>query len=99
MHEHCGHCGLHYSLEPSFFFGAMYVSYALGVALSVAIFVIAKMLGADMLEAFFWIFGLLMVSLPIVTRVSRTIWINFFVSYDPSAEARFKNAKQTSAAE
>jgi hypothetical protein len=41
MHEHCGHCGLRYKMEPNFFFGAMYVSYALAVAICVAVFVIA----------------------------------------------------------
>ncbi|MFO0436645.1 MAG: DUF983 domain-containing protein, partial [Sphingobacteriaceae bacterium] len=29
MHETCSHCQLKYEKEPSFFYGAMYVSYAL----------------------------------------------------------------------
>lgn len=99
MHEHCRRCGLRYSLEPSFFFGAMYISYGIGVALSVGVFIVAKLSGADMLEAFFWIFGILMLSLPVITRVSRTIWINLFVSYDPGAEQRFQSGKQTSEGE
>ncbi len=40
MHENCGHCGTKYKMEPSFFYGAMYVSYALGVAFGVAAFII-----------------------------------------------------------
>ena len=31
MHEKCSHCGQVYKIEPSFFFGAMFVSYGLGV--------------------------------------------------------------------
>jgi hypothetical protein len=31
MHDNC-HCGLKYQIEPSFFYGAMYVSYGLNVA-------------------------------------------------------------------
>jgi uncharacterized protein (DUF983 family) len=30
----CHHCGLHYELEPGFFWGAMYFSYAIGVGIS-----------------------------------------------------------------
>ncbi len=44
MHENCSHCGLKYQLEPSFFYGAMYVSYALNVALGVAVFVICSLI-------------------------------------------------------
>ena len=29
MHERCSHCNLKYSIEPGFFQGAAYVSYAL----------------------------------------------------------------------
>ena len=42
MHERCGHCGTKYKIEPSFFYGAMYVSYGVGIAFAVAAFVIAK---------------------------------------------------------
>jgi len=30
MSEKCSKCGFKYKIEPSFFFGAMYVSYGLG---------------------------------------------------------------------
>ena len=40
MHERCSNCGTKYQIEPSFFYGAMYVSYALGVAIAVATFMI-----------------------------------------------------------
>jgi uncharacterized protein (DUF983 family) len=42
MHENCSHCGLHYQIEPSFFYGAMYVSYGLTVGIGVAAFIISK---------------------------------------------------------
>ncbi len=54
MHEKCSHCGLHYKIEPSFFYGAMYVSYALGVAVSVAAFIIAFVFfGTSLKTSFF----------------------------------------------
>jgi uncharacterized protein (DUF983 family) len=33
MHEHCPSCNLRYEVEPGFFFGAMYVSYAFTVGI------------------------------------------------------------------
>lgn len=35
MHENCPHCGFHFEIEPGFFWGAMYISYAFSVAVSV----------------------------------------------------------------
>ena len=40
MHERCKHCGTKYKIEPSFFYGSMYVSYGVGTAFSVAAFII-----------------------------------------------------------
>ena len=39
INEKCSHCKTKYRIEPSFFYGAMYVSYAVNVALGVATFV------------------------------------------------------------
>ncbi|MFM6947646.1 MAG: DUF983 domain-containing protein [Aquirufa sp.] len=33
MHEHCPKCNMRYEIEPGFFFGAMYVSYAFTVGI------------------------------------------------------------------
>jgi hypothetical protein len=41
MNEKCSHCGLKYQIEPSFFYGAMYVSYGLNVAVGIAAFIIS----------------------------------------------------------
>ncbi len=45
MHENCPKCGLRYELEVGFFWGAMYVGYALNVALSVSLGVATYVLG------------------------------------------------------
>lgn len=82
MHEECSHCGLHYKIEPSFFYGAMYVSYGLGVAFSVAAFIITKAFIETSLEvSFYAIIGTLIVFMPVIMRLSRNIWINFFIKY------------------
>ncbi|HDZ15284.1 MAG TPA: DUF983 domain-containing protein [Pricia sp.] len=83
MHERCSHCGLKYKLEPSFFFGAMYVSYGLGVAIAVAAFVISVLfIGTGLISSFIAIILTLLILLPIIIRLSRNIWINMFVKYD-----------------
>lgn len=86
MHERCSSCGTKYKIEPSFFYGAMYVSYAVGVAFSVAAFVIAYLIfNASLLFSFFAITATLVVFMPVIMRLSRNIWINFFFSYKHSA--------------
>lgn len=92
MHERCSHCDLKYKIEPSFFYGAMYVSYGVGIAFAVAAFVIANLfLGADLIETFIAIIVTLIVFMPVIMRLSRNIWINMFVSYD--AKANLKKTK------
>lgn len=83
MHERCSQCGLKYKMEPSFFFGAMYVSYGVGIAFAVAAFTIAFLfIGTGLLNSFIAIILTLIVLLPLIIRLSRNIWINLFVKYD-----------------
>jgi uncharacterized protein (DUF983 family) len=83
MHEHCSHCGFRYKIEPSFFFGAMYVSYGLGVAMSIAAFIISFFFfSAGLKTSFFIIIAVLIITMPFNMRLARNIWINLFVSYD-----------------
>ena len=84
MHERCSHCGLKYKIEPSFFYGSMYVSYGVGVAFAVATFVIANLfIGLDLINTFIAIVLTLLVFMPVIIRLSRNIWINFFIKYEP----------------
>ncbi len=85
VNERCSHCNTKYRIEPSFFFGAMYVSYAVGVAFGVAAFVISYLIfETSLTTTFIAIIGTLMVFMPIIMRLSRNIWINMFMSYDAS---------------
>ncbi|HZJ19175.1 MAG TPA: DUF983 domain-containing protein [Pricia sp.] len=86
MHERCSYCGLKYKMEPSFFYGAMYVSYGLGVAFAVAAFVITFLfVGTGLITAFIAIIVTMVVFTPVIIRLSRNIWINFFVKFDAAA--------------
>lgn len=85
MHEHCQNCGFQYKIEPNFFFGAMYVSYALSVAVGMGTFVISHFgFGLDLLKSFAAIFVVLIGLMPVISRLSRNIYINMFVNYDKS---------------
>ena len=86
MNDHCSHCGLKYQLEPSFFYGAMYVSYGLNVAVGIAAFIVSFVFfGASIEQSFLAIVITLIVLFPFVLRLSRNLYINMFVSYDPKA--------------
>ena len=69
-------------IEPSFFYGAMYVSYALTVAMAVAIFVIGYLLHLGLMTSFIAIFVLLVAFNPLIMRISRLLYINMFVHFN-----------------
>nr|WP_282080435.1 DUF983 domain-containing protein [Aquimarina algiphila] len=82
MNKKCSHCQTRYKIEPSFFFGAMYVSYGLGVMLSVLVFLIAHfILGVSLFGSFLLIATTLFTLYPILARTGRNIWINLFLSF------------------
>ncbi|WP_269234825.1 DUF983 domain-containing protein [Flavobacterium flavigenum] len=86
MNENCSHCGLKYQLEPSFFYGAMYVSYGLNVAVGIAAFIVSFVFfGATIEQSFLAIVITLIVLFPFVLRLARNLYINMFVSYNPKA--------------
>jgi hypothetical protein len=88
MNETCPLCGQPMEIEPSFYYGTGYVSYSLAVAISVATFVAWWVLVGFSFHdnRFFWWIGLnaflLVLMQPYLMRLSRTIWLSFFVKYD-----------------
>jgi hypothetical protein len=88
MPENCPECGQRYDLEYGFWFGTSYVSYALAVAFSVSTFVAWLVLIGVSTEddrIFYWlgINGVLLVLIqPWLMRLSRVIYLYFFVRYD-----------------
>jgi uncharacterized protein (DUF983 family) len=86
MNDNCSHCGLKYQIEPSFFYGAMYVSYGLNVAVGIAAFIVSFVFfGASIEQSFIAIVITLILLFPFVLRLSRNLYINMFISYDPKA--------------
>jgi hypothetical protein len=69
-----------------FFQGSYYVAYALGVALFIAVCVLKLMFFPNMGPGTLLISILvaLLVFSPIIYALSKIIWINIFVKYDPA---------------
>jgi len=83
MHERCKSCNTKYKIEPSFFFGAMYVSYGVGLVFAGIAFVITYLIFDVSLINTYGIIVLIMVLLlPIILRLSRNIWINIFMNFN-----------------
>lgn len=88
MNGRCPECGQLTEPETGFYFGTGYVSYALAIAASVATFVAWWVLLGFSLEdnSVFWWLGVnalvLVLIQPLLMRVSRSIWLAFFVYYD-----------------
>jgi hypothetical protein len=83
-------CGQPFEIEVGFYYGTGFVSYALAVLVSGISFVAWKLtLGMSLQDnRLFWWLGvnaiLLLALQPALMRLSRTIWIYFFVWYDPA---------------
>jgi len=83
IHDNCPNCNLKYMLEPSFFYGAMYVNYGITVGISIVVFLITKLgFELNLLESFFSVFVALVLLAPLNLRLSRIIWINMFVPFE-----------------
>ena len=85
INEHCSHCNTKYRMEPSFFYGSMYVSYGVDIAFAVAAFITSYIIfETSVTTAFISIVLTLVLLFPVIMRLSRNIWINTFMSYDKS---------------
>jgi uncharacterized protein (DUF983 family) len=85
MKPKCETCGLDFEREPGYYYGAMYVSYGINVALFVSVWVASAVLLPDDTSVWWTIgaIGVLSVLLfPVIFRFSRIIWINLFVKYN-----------------
>lgn len=82
LHENCSKCNFKYMIEPSFFYGAMYINYGITVAIAVIVFVISKIgFELNLLQSFIYVLISLLLLAPLNLRLSRILWINMFVSY------------------
>jgi hypothetical protein len=89
MNESCPVCGQPLDMEPGFYYGTNMISYALAVLISaLSFFSWWALIGFSLQDSrFFWWIGvnafLLVVLQPPLMRISRTVWLAFFVRYSP----------------
>ncbi len=89
MNERCPMCRQPTQLEVGFYYGTSYVSYLIGVVLSIATLIAWwAIIGFSFTDNrfFYWLFlnSFLLIALqPWLMRFSRSLWISWFVRYDP----------------
>lgn len=87
MNERCPVCGQPLDMEPGFYYGTNMVSYSLAILISIASFVLWLLfIGFSLQDKRFFLWlgvnAILLVLLqPPLMRLSRTIWLAFFVPY------------------
>lgn len=90
MNATCSCCGQSFMPEPGYYFGAMFVSYAINAAFFIAVW-LGMYLLMDEISVATMIIALLVVVfglLPITFRLSRVLWIYLFVRYQGPRECR-----------
>lgn len=88
MNDTCPVCGQPTEIEVGFYYGTGYVSYAITIGLSVATFIAWWVLIGFSIQdnrIFYWLginSFLLLVLQPVIMRLSRSLWLSWFVKYD-----------------
>jgi hypothetical protein len=93
LNNKCPHCnqgdvfetkGEDFNREVGFYYGAMYVSYALTVFYLIGMtFVFVWLTGwFDIPGFFYFLFPSMLILFPFFYRASRLVWLNFFVNYE-----------------
>ena len=87
MNDNCTHCGVTFEPEPGFYFGAMFVSYAISVIIFATIGISLYVLGnpADWIYLLAIVAGAILFT-PLSFRYSRIIFLHLFggIRYDPT---------------
>ncbi len=78
MNERCSKCNYSFHREPGFYFGGMYMSYALTVAEMVAVFVLGLLFNIGFLSIFFGVVLIVLLLSTFNYRMSRLMWLNLF---------------------
>ena len=92
MPDCCPVCKQKFEMEPGFWYGTGYVSYGLMILLSAITFVawwILIGISVDDNRIFYWLIlnaALIIISQPYMMRLSRVIYLNFFVHYNEKYE-------------
>lgn len=79
MHDYCPECNASFQPEPGFYFGAMFISYAINVAIMFVSWLFLWIYFKPSTSVYVWSFlGSVLASIPFSYRFSRIIWLNWF---------------------
>lgn len=78
MYEKCSECHYSFHREPGFYFGGMYMSYALTVAEMVTVFVLGLLFNVGFIKIFIAVIVVILLLSTFNFRVSRLMWLNLF---------------------
>ncbi len=83
IYEKCNVCAKAFSKEPGFYYGAMYVSYAITVALSLLLWLLNSSLEVPFSILNFILFyaAFILLLSPYIYAKSKIIWANIFIHY------------------
>ena len=84
MNDRCPRCGLRFNREPGYFLGAMYISYALALAVICgfgAVLWVVTRWRVD--KVALWAVVLFLPLAPMLTFLSRVLWIYLDQGLDP----------------
>ena len=84
----CVKCKLIFEIEPGFWYGAMYISYIIGVGAMIVLWslIASTMPQINVLnEILILVIAIVLIS-PINYHVSRLVWINLFIKYRANKE-------------
>jgi hypothetical protein len=83
LHKECSVCHRRYEKEPGFYWGGMFVSYALSAAFSLLAFGITWLIEPhwSILGYFIAVVSATVLASPYLYALSKIIWANFFFSY------------------
>jgi hypothetical protein len=92
MHDHCPLCGQATDLEVGFYYGTGYVSYGITVLFSIVTFIawwVFIGISASDNRVIWWLVCnavVLVILQPPLMRLARSLWLSWFVTYDPDWE-------------
>ena len=83
IYKSCSVCQTKFSKEPGFYYGAMYVSYAIAVGLSLSIYLLFNVFNYDIsVELFLLAYSVfILLSSPLIYALSKIIWANIFIKF------------------
>ncbi|BDD03407.1 DUF983 domain-containing protein [Aureibacter tunicatorum] len=91
MNKTCPHCEQRFEVEPGFFIGAMYISYAFNVAIMVATGLMLHLFAKPAMWVYIVsVLGASLVLLPFSFRISRVLFLYLFggIQFKENIEAK-----------